>query len=242
MGTLGDRCPRWWVPQGMGTPGVGCPQCRLPRVLGTSRGGCPLYRVPQVQSALDAGVPGAWCPSAGLPGCRTPSVQGAPAAGGLWCKDAPGVGCAQCWVPQVGGTRGAGAVGCPRRSSPASPRRCQVPHQVDGPGGRAFWEVHHQVGRLVLRHPPDRAGDQRPGALPRYGGSGHPWGEPGAWGGAGRAGADPPQGCHQQGLPRASVSPSERPALSWAPSPNHGATPLHPWACLSFPVALVTQG
>ncbi|PKU27944.1 proto-oncogene tyrosine-protein kinase yrk- hypothetical protein [Limosa lapponica baueri] len=84
----------------------------------------------------------------------------------------------------------AGGHGCPDRGGhglhradelhPSGPARCQhpgqrvhgapgcqVPHQVDGPGGRPFWEVHHQVGRLVLRHPPDRAGDQRPGALPR---------------------------------------------------------------------------
>ncbi|XP_064028612.1 tyrosine-protein kinase Fgr isoform X1 [Pogoniulus pusillus] len=63
-----------------------------------------------------------------------------------------------------------------RRLRPGPPDRgqrvhgapgCQVPHQVDGAGGCALWQVHHQVRRLVLWHPPDRAGDQRPSPLPR---------------------------------------------------------------------------
>ena len=46
--------------------------------------------------------------------------------------------------------------------------RSQVPHQVDSPWGRPVWPLHHQVRRLVLRHPADRACDQGQSAIPRW--------------------------------------------------------------------------
>lgn len=50
-----------------------------------------------------------------------------------------------------------GVCGLQRGAAPhsASPSRCQVPHQMDGPRGGPVRPVHHQVRCLVFRHPAD---------------------------------------------------------------------------------------
>lgn len=50
---------------------------------------------------------------------------------------------------------------------PASPSRCKVPHQVDGPRSSPVWQVYHQVRCLVLWHPLDGADHQGQSAVPR---------------------------------------------------------------------------
>lgn len=45
--------------------------------------------------------------------------------------------------------------------------RCKIPNKVDRPRGRPLWEIHHQVGRVVIWHSADRAGDQGQGAVSR---------------------------------------------------------------------------
>lgn len=46
--------------------------------------------------------------------------------------------------------------------------RRQVSHKVDRSWGCALREVHHQVRRVVVRYPADRAGDQRQSAVSRW--------------------------------------------------------------------------
>jgi len=95
---------------------------------------------------------------------------------GHWSLVPRGLRCVSSWCLALvaGGSRrhsqpraplGTAGPGAPPH--PASPSRRKVPHQVDGPRSCAVRQVYHQVGRLVLRHPPDRADHQGQSAVPR---------------------------------------------------------------------------
>lgn len=192
----------------------------------------------------------------GVPECRTPSVQGAPGAGCLWCKMSqvwgiPGAGCPRCGVPRVRVQWGAPAVAdLPPLAGAKFPIKWTAPEAAlfgKFTIKSDVWSFGILLTELVTKGRVPYPGTAPPGQRAPLGQAGQQ--------GADGAGADPPQHCHWQGLLCASVSPSERPALSWAPYPNHGAMPLRPLACLSFPtdlspwgcwllrgVVLVTQG
>lgn len=46
--------------------------------------------------------------------------------------------------------------------------RCKIPYKVDCSRGRPLREIHHQVRRVVVWHPADRAGDQGQSAISRW--------------------------------------------------------------------------
>lgn len=47
--------------------------------------------------------------------------------------------------------------------------RCKVSHKVDCAWSGSLRKIHHQIGRVVVRHPADRAGYQGQSALSRWG-------------------------------------------------------------------------
>lgn len=193
--------------------------------------------------------------SAGHPQCRVLQVQGAsgakcPSYGVSPVLGAPGVGYPRCGVPGVRVQRGT-----PAMADLPPLAGAKFPIKWTAPEAALFgkftiksdvWSFGILLTELVTKGRVPYPGMAPPGQRAPLGHAGQQ--------GADRAGADPPQHCHQQGLLCASVSPLETSAkLGSLSKPWGNATAslgvpqfphwLVPWGCwLLRRVVLVTQG